>query len=233
MIKYSRQRASGGASRRGADRAQARGRPPAMAEREVRALLLQVARGLFLRYGYRAVSGRQVAAAAGVNPAMIQYYFRSKRGLYTAMLQDVMTPIATRLEEMLQPAHSAELDLDALLRTFMTTIAENPWIPGLLVREVLNPDGEFRDEFIRNVAGRLAPRLEELLRRAIATGSLRSDLDPKLAVLSFMSLGMWPFVAMPIASRVLGVASEGDAMTQLIEHTLRVFRQGTTVERAA
>jgi AcrR family transcriptional regulator len=161
---------------------------------------------------------------------MIQYYFRSKRGLYTAMLQQVMTPIAERLEAMLQPGDGVELDLDALLRTFMTTIAENPWIPGLLVREVLNPDGEFRDDFIRDIAGRMAPRLEELLHRALATGKVRADLDPKLAVLSFMSLGMWPFVAMPIASRVLGVASDAEATTRLIEHTLRVFHQGTASE---
>jgi hypothetical protein len=47
--------------------------------------------------------------------------------------------------------------------------------------------------------------------------------------MSFMSLGMWPFVALPIASRVLGVGSDQAATEHLIEHTLHVFRHGTAV----
>ena len=46
------------------------GRPQARNAQDVRAALLRAARELFLKYGYRAVSSRQVAAAAGVNPAM-------------------------------------------------------------------------------------------------------------------------------------------------------------------
>ncbi len=47
----------------------------------MRERLLAAARELFLRYGYRAVSSRQIGAAAGVNFAMIRYYFGGKPGL--------------------------------------------------------------------------------------------------------------------------------------------------------
>jgi AcrR family transcriptional regulator len=50
-----------------------RGRPSAENAEDVRKKLLDAARDLFPRYGYRGVSSRQIGAAAGVNFAMIRY----------------------------------------------------------------------------------------------------------------------------------------------------------------
>ena len=112
------------------------GRPRAAPGRDVRGDLLAAARRLFLRYGYRAVSARQVALAAGTTPAMVQYYFGSKQGLYAAMLQDAVAPLLQRVEAMLM-APSAEVpDLPALLEAYMRTVAAHPWVPGLLLRDV-------------------------------------------------------------------------------------------------
>jgi AcrR family transcriptional regulator len=62
----------------GARKRRGRGRPRAASAGNVRERLLHAARELFLRYGYRAVSSRQIGAAAGVNFAMIRYYFGGK-----------------------------------------------------------------------------------------------------------------------------------------------------------
>src|ERR1700758_34263 len=69
-----------------------RGRPAAEDAEDVRKKLLDAARDLFPRYGYRGVSSRQIGAAAGVNFAMIRYYFGGKPGLYREMLHGVMQP---------------------------------------------------------------------------------------------------------------------------------------------
>src|SRR2546429_4043277 len=79
----------------------ARGRPKGASAGQVRERLLGAARELFLRYGYRAVSSRQIGAAAGVNFAMIRYYFGGKPGLYREILQGVLP---ARSEE-----HTSEL----------------------------------------------------------------------------------------------------------------------------
>src|SRR5215813_231988 len=69
-----------------------RGRPSAEDAEDVRKKLLDAARELFPRYGYRGVSSRQIGAAAGVNFAMIRYYFGGKPGLYREMLQGLLPP---------------------------------------------------------------------------------------------------------------------------------------------
>jgi TetR/AcrR family transcriptional regulator len=203
------------------------GRPRAVPGRDVRRDLLAAARTMFLRYGYRAVSARQVAAEAGTHPAMVQYYFGSKQGLYAAMLQEAIAPLRARVETMLMAPDAEAPDLPALLEAYMRTVAAHPWVPGLLVRDVLAPGGEFRERFIRDFAGRVAPRVATLAGRATRRGRLRADLDPTLTVVSLLSLGLWPFLAMPVLSGALGLKADAAFVEKLIRHTVRLFAAGT------
>lgn len=205
-----------------------RGRPPATVDSQVRDALLEAARSLFLKYGFRAVSSRQVAAAAGVNPAMIHYYFEGKEGLYRAMLESAIAPVVARVAAML--GDPATPDIQGLVRTYMRVLAANPWIPGLLVREVLTSDGNFRQAFVRDFAGRFAPMVRTVIAREIEQGRLKRDLDPALTVVSMLSLALFPFISLPITSRVLGLESGEAGMERLIAHTLRVFLHGVAAE---
>lgn len=204
------------------------GRPPLEADSQVRDALLEAARTLFLRYGFRAVSSRQVAAAAGANPAMIHYYFEDKEGLYRAMLESAIAPVVARIGTML--GDPAAVDLEAFLRAYMRTLAANPWVPGLIVREVLSPDGSFRQMFIRDFAGRFAPMMRTIIAREAERGRLRHDIDPSLTVISLLSLALFPFISLPITSRVLGIETSEAGLEKLIAHTLRVFLRGVAAD---
>ncbi len=59
---------------------------------DTRAQILAVARRRFLAEGYRAVTMRQVAADAGVDLALVSYYFGSKKGLFGASVTDSANP---------------------------------------------------------------------------------------------------------------------------------------------
>ena len=87
------------------------GRPARSQERDVRAALLEAAHSLFLRYGYRGVSARQVAGRAGVAPAMVQYYFGSKHGLCAAMLEEAIGPLVQKIEQVLGGPAREHVDL--------------------------------------------------------------------------------------------------------------------------
>ncbi len=202
-----------------------RGRPPA-AERDLRADLLAAARELFLSYGYRAVSARQVAAKAGANPAMVHYYFGSKQGLYTAMLREATAPMVAAVDRMLAEA-PGQADPAALMDAYMRVIGRHPWIPGLLLREVFAPEGAYREDFIREFAGRVGPRVVELIRRGVGAGRLRADLDPQLALVSFLSLALFPFIARPVLGRVLDQRFDDEGLAALIGHSTRLFAAGT------
>jgi AcrR family transcriptional regulator len=201
-----------------------RGRPAAANAEDVREKLLGAARELFPRYGYRAVSSRQIGAAAGVNFAMIRYYFGGKPGLYREMLQGVLQPARASLDAM--TASNVPVRLGDVLANITRSWAGNPWIAGFVVREVLAPDGPMRTMFLREYPERLAPIVERLVASEIEAGTLRADLDPRLLVLSLVSLAIFPFLTLPLTSRVFDVSNDGEFVERFLRHTGELLVRG-------
>ncbi|MDO9334807.1 MAG: TetR/AcrR family transcriptional regulator [Caulobacteraceae bacterium] len=70
---------------RGRPRKDGRGRPAKSTGADMRQAILDAAEGLFARHGFYGVTTRQVAAEAGVDTALIHYYFGAKRELFDAV----------------------------------------------------------------------------------------------------------------------------------------------------
>ncbi|WP_271066652.1 TetR/AcrR family transcriptional regulator [Caulobacter sp. NIBR1757] len=70
---------------RGRPRKDGRGRPAKSSGSDMRQAILDAAEGLFARHGFYGVTTRQVAAEAGVDTALIHYYFGAKRELFDAV----------------------------------------------------------------------------------------------------------------------------------------------------
>ncbi len=198
------------------------GRPAARHASEVRDALLGAAGRLFAEHGASGVSLRRVADEAGVTPAMVHYYFGDKDGLAEALLDRVLARLLERVQEVVRSGGA----LPDLIAVLVTTFGREPWIPGMIVREVLAEGGRYRERFISGYAVKIAELLPGLLRHEIDEGLFRADLDPKLATLSLMGLTLMPFVARPVAQRVLAIDYDDDFLTRFAAHTHRLFIQG-------
>src|SRR5260370_3859629 len=205
-----------------ARRRRLRGRPKGASAGKVRERLLEAARERCVRSGYGAVSSRQIGAAAGVNFAMIRYYFGGKRGLYREILQGVLPPEST---EAMQGGRGGPKLAD-VLSNITRVWAANPWIAGFVLREVLVPGGPMRTMFLREFPERLAPIVERAVRAEIERGALRSDLDPKLLVLSVVSLAGFPFLGFPLTRRVFRVRHDEEFVTRFLRHTQALLACG-------
>jgi hypothetical protein len=133
-------------------------------------------------------------------------------------------PLRARIDAM--GVSAVTVELGPLLAAAMRMWATNPWLPGLIIREVLSPDGPLRSMFVREFPDRLVPMIEQLVRAGMERGQLRADLDPRLTVLSMISLGLFPFLALPVTSKVFGVRPDEEFLQRLIHHTSDVLARG-------
>jgi TetR/AcrR family transcriptional regulator len=198
------------------------GRPDSQTDVNVSDALLAAARALFLERGFEKTTARQIAQAAHTTPAMIHYYFGDKAGLFHAMLDQAIAPLRTLLAEGIS-SDASQFDPAALMSLQMRLVAANPWIPRVIVNEVLAQSGRLRATFVRDVAGRHMPSLMKLFEQGQRSGKLRPDLDPKLTALSFISLCMFPFVARAVVEPVFGVRLDPPGVEQLVQHTTELF----------
>jgi len=198
------------------------GRPPSDESPDTREALLDAASQLFAKHGIDGVSLRALADEAGVTPAMVHYYFGNKRGLYNAMLERTFARILERVRE----ATDEGGDLEHVLSVLFTTVVSKPWIPTLVLREVLSEGGQFRDEFVRGYASHMATLIPSMMQERIASGAFRRDLDPVLSFLSLIGMSLMPFVARPVVERVLGIEYDEGFVERFAEHTQRLFVEG-------
>jgi AcrR family transcriptional regulator len=192
----------------------------------VRDALLETARKQFLSRGFASVTIRQIAAAAGSSPATIHYHFGDKLGLYRAMLEAAVAPMEEALRRLGGASPGTDVDLAKIIGLYGRMLAANPWLPALIVQEVLTEGGPFRELFIEQFAGRLAPLLVAIAQRDQAAGTIRGDVEPRLAALSAISLAVFPFLALPVTSRVFGLSADGEAVERLTAQTARVLMEG-------
>ena len=196
----------------------------------VRKDLLEAARQHFLSSDFKAVSVRQIAESAAVNGAMINYYFGGKRGLYLAMVDDMLQQLEGKLAGL---SSSETLSIADFSRGYTALLATNPWWPNFMVREVLFGEGEMREAVIEKFSAQVGPRLIELVRREIADGKYRPDLDPSLTVISLMAMTIFPYLARPLLEQVFQLQINQDMAGELAAHTTRLFLQGVETRPAA
>jgi AcrR family transcriptional regulator len=120
--------------------------------------------------------------------------------------------------------------IERLVAAYMRVLAANPWIPGLIVREVLTGTGSYRAQFVRDFPSQVAPLAIDALRRAGAAGQLRPGLDPRLALVSCIGMAVMPFIGAPVLSKVFG----DDFLREperLVAHTLDMVRHALQAVR--
>jgi AcrR family transcriptional regulator len=200
-----------------------RKRPGPSGSPDIREGILDAAEYLFAVRGFAATSIREIAERVDVNPAMVHYYFGSKKKLLQAVMERVLEPMAGAVTEV---EEQGDLPVRDLTRLLFSMAADHPYLPQLITREVFLPGGELQNEFLEHFAPRLGGRLPGMLRREQSEGRLAPDVDPQIMSLLVLSLCFFPFIARPAAEGVLGVRYDAQGLRSLAEHVTGLLERG-------
>lgn len=159
--------------------ARAAGAPTA----EARERLLRAAEKLFAQKGYAATAVHELTDAAGVNRALLYYYFEDKHSLYKAVIDEGTAAFERMLDEALSTPGSYSDRLAAFVRGHLELI----WTRGELARLVHRCllDGHQEELGLVQKFNHSVERLEAFFREAIAAGEFRA-VDPAITARSFI-----------------------------------------------
>jgi AcrR family transcriptional regulator len=194
---------------------------------DVRGAILDAASELFAARGVDAVSLRAIARRAGVSPAMVPYYFGDRSGLHAALLERALGRVRAGLAAAVGGASDGPSAVRGLLRTLGGAIAEAPWIPSLMLTEVLADGGHYRERFRSTYAEHVADIVTTVFRREISGGRFRAGLDPRLTLISLLGLAVMPHLARPVLEPLFGLPYDSsEFLRRLEEHTAQIFLEG-------
>lgn len=194
-----------------------------------RTAILEAATDLFARQGLEATSIKAIGAAAGVNPALLYYYFADKTALYRAVIERMVAHFPAQLTDAALAAGTPSSGLAAMVRRQAEVFLDQPLLPRLMARELADHEASHATPLLREQARRLLAAITGLIRAGQAAGEFRRDLSPELAAVSVLSQVNWFCIAGPVVEMILdrpGVARDPIALRQFAEHVVRFSMAG-------
>lgn len=199
------------------------GRPPQ--SMQVRDDLIHHARLLFIAHPYEKVSLRMVANAAGVNMAMIRYYFNNKAGLFETMLRDTVSP----MQQVIQEADTGEgSNLFLVLMTkFYDEMSKHKNFPVLMSRTMKLSRDLPQRQILEKIMLEHVPIMQEKLKGELnREGVLQEGVSAQLGFFSFLNLMVFPFIAPPEMLKLHGITVDDEFILNLLKHNIRLLKQG-------
>ena len=167
-------------------------------------LILDAAQAVFLEKGLAGARMQEIADRAGINKALLHYYFRSKEKLSALVIDRAIGAMLPRVMAILE----TDLDLFDKIRQvvdhYLTFVSRNSYLPLFIVNEV-NRNPQF---FFRAVVQHEKPHLDKFRRQveqAVAEGRIRTVSSAQL-LMNLMSLLIFPFLGKPIFQVALGLS---------------------------
>ena len=167
--------------------------------------ILEAAKKIFHRKGYEGARMQEIADEAGINKALLHYYFRTKENLFNAVFQAAFRDIFSRLILTVGSDDSLEDKLRKMIWEYIGFLQKNSYIPGFILAEInQNPEkivGVFNSIPINPVL------VFEGVKDSVKDAKL-DRVDPRDLFINILALCIFPIVAKPLLKVIFNFTEE-------------------------
>lgn len=165
--------------------------------------IIQAARKLFTERGFDSVKTRDIAAEAGINLALLNYYFRSKENLFEIIMKENMTRFMDVILDIVNNKETSIKDkIKGLVSNYIDMLLASPNIP-LFVLSNAKPD-DMRMKMREKVQ---SSYFMEQINKGIKKGKISKVTGPHI-MLNITGLTIFPFISKNIFQANNGITNE-------------------------
>lgn len=176
--------------------------------------ILNAAESVFQKKGMDGARMQEIADAAGINKAMLHYYYRSKQLLFEAVFSNAFSLLAPQLNKILNDESSIEEKVKNFTSNYITFISKHPYIPNFIIQE-LNRNPKFFEKIQQNSAFPTLEKFNNQVKSEVKKGILK-PIEGEQLFINIISLNVFPFVATPLIKGFLKIDDKG--FKQLMEN---------------
>ncbi|WP_340066906.1 TetR/AcrR family transcriptional regulator [Ascidiimonas aurantiaca] len=156
----------------------------------------QAAHKLFQQKGFAATKTRDIAEEAGINVALLNYYFRSKQRLFELVMLKTINDFFSGLDTLLNTTEtSLEEKLQLFVDHYIDFLLDNPDVPTFIIMELRAHPEKYAKQL--GIAHRI--RHSVFIKQfQEAFAEQRTDLNPVHILMNLSALVAFPFVSAPL-----------------------------------
>ncbi|APY12338.1 TetR family transcriptional regulator [Seonamhaeicola sp. S2-3] len=175
--------------------------------------ILTAAKEVFQTKGMDGARMQEIADKAGINKAMLHYYYRSKQMLFEAVFKNAFSLLAPQLNAILNDDSTIEDKIRNFTSNYIAFIIKHPYLPNFIIQE-LNRNQDF---ILKLKDNKSFPNLENFKKQVeeeVSKGIIKPISGEQLFI-NIISLNVFPFVGKPLVMALANVSN--DTYKQLME----------------
>ena len=157
--------------------------------------ILEAAKTVFIQKGMDGARMQEIANEAGINKALLHYYFRTKQKLFEAIFSKVFNQIFPDIRSLIFSDKPFEERLSAFVERYIDLLLKNPFLPAFILKEI-NRDPDFLASIIKK-QGINPEEMLQMIEREMEAGTI-CRMDPRDLMVNILGLSIFPFAARPL-----------------------------------
>ncbi len=188
--------------------------------------ILAAARSVFMAKGLDGARMQDIADTAGINKALLHYYFRSKEKLFQKVFVEKGRETGKIFREVIGLDIPVRDKLLMLIDKECDKLDEDPMMLFFVISEMRRNPDVVMEASERDVAKIQFKKLFKQIKEEIANGTIRKDVNPEDVMIDIMSLMHFPRMAAPLVTEMFFDGNEEAFKKNLkrrIEHIKNVI----------
>ena len=171
--------------------------------------ILEAAEKVFLSKGLKNSKISDIAELAGVNNALINYYFRTKEKLFDKIFEDKVRLLVSNFMNVQHQGTTFEARLRTMIESHFDFLDNNPKLPAFIYREMSDSSTRIKAtiEKIKAYPHSMFILVDKDLQTEIQKGTIR-EISTVDLLFTIISLNVMPFLFKPIFQAALNLSEE-------------------------
>ena len=165
--------------------------------------IIEAARKLFTEKGYHAIKTRDIANEAGINLALLNYYFRSKEKLFELIMKENMSQFMMVITGIVNDEKTTiQRKIEMLVANYIDMFSVNPDMPLFIITNAKSDSQRMK---LREKM--MSSYFMKQINQDIKSGKI-AKIDPGNITMNIVSLTIFPFIARHMLQNSKGISNE-------------------------
>lgn len=176
-----------------------------MSEKQQTELVIkEAAKQVFLRKGFSGARMQDIADYAGINKALLHYYYRSKEKLFDVIFMEQFSELIGQLKQGLSSELGLSGKIEFFIDKYITVLEKNPYLPLFVINEITKDQDRFIGKIKKFDAFPEAASMVGMMLQAMEDGKIKR-YHPFHLLMNIISMSVFPFLAKPMLISISGI----------------------------
>lgn len=173
-------------------------------EKSTEEKILSAAKKVFISKGMAGARMQDIADEAGINKALLHYYFRNKEKLFEVIFLEAAQKLFPKINSIFESDMPLFEKIEHFCEEYITVMSENPYLPLFVLNEISQDPENFLGKISNKQKFPRPQKFLEQIEKEVKRGAIKK-VSPLHLLINLISMSIFPFVGKSMIQFTMGL----------------------------